>query len=178
MKLLILLIFVSVFVADATFSWGSCPDVTLQSNFNVTRYTGTWYELLRNKDMPYEKGTCSRALYGLNADGTLSVLNSEVRKGVWESVDGYAYCDKKNPAQCHVKFSWLAPAGDYKVVSTDYVNYSLVFSCFSIGIAHWKWTWLLARNTNFDFAQFVPTIESWGIPSSGLYYTPQTNCPK
>ena len=178
MKLLIVLIVGCLMTAQATFSWGSCPKVTLQENFDITKYTGTWFELIRNKDMPHEKGTCSQAIYGLNPDGTVSVHNQEARDGKWETIDGYAYCDQDNAAQCHVKFSWLAPAGDYKVVSTDYTNYSLVFSCFSIGFAHWKWAWLLARKQNFDFAQFVPRIESWGIPSSGLYYTPQANCPK
>lgn len=177
MKLLTLLVVGMVFGVQATFSWGSCPKVELQQNFDISRYTGNWYEVLRNKDMPYEKGVCSRAQYGLNADGTVSVVNSEVRQGKWNSVDAYAYCDSENPSQCHVKFSRFAPAGDYKVLSTDYDNYSLVFSCFSIGFAHWKWVWVLARNPNFDFAQFVPDIEKLGIPSSGLYYTPQDNCP-
>lgn len=177
MKLLVLLTVVMMIGVEGTFSWGSCPKVELQEDFDISRYTGTWYEAIRSKDMPYEKGTCSRAQYGLNGDGTVSVVNSEARDNKWNSVNGYAYCDKKAPSQCHVKFSRFAPAGDYKVVKTDYKNYSLVFSCFSIGVAHWKWVWVLARQPNFDFAQFVPEIESFGIPSSKLYYTPQDNCP-
>ncbi|OMJ65977.1 hypothetical protein SteCoe_37338 [Stentor coeruleus] len=177
MKLLISALILTTFCVSGTFEWGSCPKVVLQSDFDLSKYLGNWFELIRNKDMKYEKGECSKANYSMNLDGTVRVFNSEVRDEQWSNIEGYAYCDSTNPAHCHVKFSKFAPAGDYQVVSTDYENYSLVFSCFSIGIAHWKWAWLLARDVNFDIAPYVSAIENFGIPASGLHYTQQTNCP-
>lgn len=177
MKLLTSVFVLTWYVVIGTFDWESCPRVTVQADFNITRYLGTWYELVRNEDMRYEKGECDRANYSLNSDGTIKVVNSEFRDGEWTSVEGYAYCHSWNPAKCHVSFSMFAPDGDYKIISTDYENYALVFSCFDLAFAHWKWAWVLARNISLDVSPFISQIESFGIPASGLHYTQQNNCP-
>ena len=41
------------------------------------------------------------------------------------------------------------PRGDYKVIETDYDNYSLVYSCSSIlwGLYTTEYGWLLTRDT-------------------------------
>ena len=176
MKALAFTFFLSYVCVNATFFWGMCPDVTLQSDFDITKYMGTWYELVRNKDMRFEKGDCDKAVYTLNDDETVTVVNSEIAQGKQESVKGYAYCDSSDPAHCHVKFSEFAPAGDYRVVSTDYENYAIVFSCSSIGIANWRWAWVLVRDTSLGFADYLPYIQQLGIPEDALYFTDQTNC--
>ena len=179
MKLLVAVLLSLTLCVNATFKWGPCPSPALQANFNITNYYGVWYELVRNIDMPFEKGDCTQAEYSPNPDGTVRVFNSEIYNGKNESAIGYAYCDADQPAKCNVKFSKFSPAGDYSVVYTDYENFSLVLSCSSIGIAHWEWAWVLARKIEpvTSIESFVTTINSFGIPTDALYFTSHSNCP-
>ena len=45
--------------------WGfwRCPDVQLESSFNLNQYTGMWYEHVRDKGVFYETGDCVQARY-------------------------------------------------------------------------------------------------------------------
>jgi apolipoprotein D and lipocalin family protein len=171
-----ILFFLVIGLAWGKFSWGSCPKVTLQSNFELERYMGTWYEILRTKDANFEKGDCVRATYTLN-DTIVLVENSGFFNGTWDSVEGYAYCEEKRSGQCYVKFSEYAPAGDYEVVSTDYENFVVVFSCFSSGVGNWRYAWLLGRTPTIDITPHIALIESLGVKSDELYKTRQTDCP-
>lgn len=49
-------------------------------------------------------------------------------------------------AHCAVKFKWFVPQGDYRVVSTDYENYSVVYSCSKVfGVYRVEFAWILGR---------------------------------
>jgi apolipoprotein D and lipocalin family protein len=175
MKITVLALLFLTASVSATFSWGWCPSRTPQAKFNAQAYMGTWYELVRNKDMPYELGNCNKAQYTLLDTGYISVNNSEIVNDELSFILGSAYCEK-GVGQCYVRFSELAPWGDYEVLATDYESYSVVFSCFSVFFAHWKWAWVLSRDISLDATNFLPTIEGLGIPASALYFTSQTGC--
>jgi len=45
------------------------------------------------------------------------------------------------------------PAGDYIIISTDYSNYSVVYSCHTdLGVAKMEIVWILSRNTELSEA--------------------------
>ena len=62
----------------------------------------------------------------MNANGTLGVDNSMEVDGDFEEAFAYATC---GGAHCSVFFPGAPVGGDYRVLSTDYENYSLVYSC-------------------------------------------------
>lgn len=169
----------SLYSVEGYFDWGPCPNPTLQPNFNISNYLGLWYDVVHCTDFYWELGgDCDTAQYTLGSDpNTLIVNNSAYVSGKWESYMGDGKCDPTNPPQCGVKFFVLSPYGDYRVVSTDYVNYSLVLSCENIGVAHDMWFWLLARSPKFNYTSFIPTIKSFGFPDSEIEYTDQVDCP-
>lgn len=95
--------------------------------------------------MPFEQGNCQQARYNLNIDGTLGVYNTQFdeKKGRVNGQTGSAHCD--GPA-CKVKFFWFAPEGDYRVLATDYKNYSVVYACSDLfGLAKSEAVWILTR---------------------------------
>ena len=94
--------------------------------------------------MFWEKGgICTVADYEANEDGTVLVYNSMIEEdGQRHAMEGSAIC---NGAACKVKF-FLAYTGDYRVVLTDYINYSLVYSCEDFyGFAKNENLWILSR---------------------------------
>ncbi len=61
--------------------WGPCPKTQVMQNFNLDRYTGMWYERVRDKSILYETGDCVQARYTRQADGTVEVRNSQRKPG-------------------------------------------------------------------------------------------------
>lgn len=79
------------------------PDYDLES------YLGDWYEVASSPFVHTtieRKGFCSRARYGRQSDGTLSVYNAERKdspSGPVKDIKGYAYIpDPKVPAKLKV----------------------------------------------------------------------------
>ena len=107
-----------------------------------------WYEIYRDAKTPFESdGVCVTATYGLNQDGSLSVYNHMLNK-VDNSIDdikGRATCEGSE-GQCEVKFNFFA-TGDYRVISTDYDTYSLVYSCTNYLYFKNEYVWILSKQT-------------------------------
>ena len=53
-----------------------CDVPAIQPNFDLSKYAGTWYEIKRNSDLPFEKGECVTARYTAQSDGSIEVKNS------------------------------------------------------------------------------------------------------
>lgn len=132
-------------IVNAGMSTGTCPTPALQENFDATKYMGLWNEQARDASMPWESNDCQQAHYTLNADGTVAVLNSQYDP-VKDEVTSAKAVATFNGAQGKVKFFPFAPAGDYRVLYTDYESVALVYSCDSYLIAKTEYVWVLTRS--------------------------------
>ena len=137
----------AVWIIAAIATEGCSDFVKLETDFNATRYTGLWYEHARDENIKFEKGHCQQARYRddgeLASDGRLTVINSQHKDGSFDTVKGFAECEG---GQCSVEFKWFVPKGDYRIVATDYDNYSVVYSCSKIlGIYKVEFAWILGR---------------------------------
>ena len=47
-----------------------------------------------------------------------------------------------------MSFFWFSPSADYRVVSTDYDTYALVYACNDLFMAKADFAWLLTREQN------------------------------
>ena len=50
------------------------------SSFDVSRYTGTWYEYSNVFEVFQVGGVCVRATYTDNGDGSVKVFNEQIKK--------------------------------------------------------------------------------------------------
>jgi apolipoprotein D and lipocalin family protein len=131
-------------LVNAGITTGSCPTPALQPNFDATKYVGLWWEQARDAGMPWESNDCQQARYSINPDGTVKVHNTQYnpQKDVVEEAFATATFDG---AHGKVKFFEYAPAGDYRVLATDYENYALVYSCDTYLVAKTEYIWVLTR---------------------------------
>uniref|UniRef100_A0A4W6G772 Apolipoprotein D n=1 Tax=Lates calcarifer TaxID=8187 RepID=A0A4W6G772_LATCA len=130
-----------------SFHLGNCPQPSVQEDFNVTEYMGTWYEI-EKLPAAFERGKCNRATYSLLADGTVKVHNAELlSNGKINSIDGVAkVINESQPAILGVSFFRGVPDAPYWVLSTDYQSYTLVYSCSEyFGFFYIDFAWILAR---------------------------------
>lgn len=148
-KTLILAAFAMVGLVNAGITTGQCPSPALKDPFDATKYVGLWWEQVRDGGMPWESNDCQQARYSLNADGTVAVLNSQYNPST-DLVDEAKAVATFDGAAGKVKFFPYAPAGDYRVIDTDYENFALVYSCDTYYVAKTEYIWVLTREQNPD----------------------------
>jgi len=112
-----------VFLANCT----GIPDgLKAVEDFNINRYTGTWYEIAR-LDNRFEKGLEKiSATYQLRDDGGVDVINKgwNEQTGEWNQVEGKAYFIDK-PTIGRLKVSFFGPFyGGYNIIDLDKKDYS------------------------------------------------------
>ncbi len=135
----------------------------------LDRYLGKWYEVA-HLPFKFEDG-CSdiTATYGLNGDGTISVLNECLSGGKPKQSKGKAkIVDRATGAKLKVTFFWPF-YGDYWVINLGKsYNYSVV------GTPSRKYLWILSRAKKMDdalYAQLVEFAKSKGFDVGKLIKT-------
>jgi len=135
----------SLGVAGILYSCSSIPKkVQAVRNFNINRYSGTWYEIARF-DYRFEKDLNNvSAQYTLSEKGKVIVLNRgyNVVKRKWQKVEGVAkFSGDKNVAALKVSFFGPFYAG-YNVVALDSdYQYALIAG------KNLNYLWILSRTT-------------------------------
>lgn len=157
----------------------STRDIPLVENFQLERYLGTWYEIVR---LPhgFEKNLEQvTATYSLKNDGKIRVLNRgfHTRKGKWSEAEGRAWMpDVGEPARLKVSF-FLFFAADYRVIALDETGYSWAM----VTSGSRKYLWILSRSPRMEEAllsDLIRQAEGWGFPVEQLIRVPQTGTEK
>ena len=111
------------------------------SDFDLTRYHGTWYEVARF-DHSFERDMDNvTAEYLLRDDGMIDVINSGWKDGKYKVADGKAKQPDPatDPAHLEVSF-FLFFYNDYNVMMID-DNYQIAL----VGSGNPKYLWILSR---------------------------------
>uniref|UniRef100_H2MUK0 Apolipoprotein D n=2 Tax=Oryzias latipes TaxID=8090 RepID=H2MUK0_ORYLA len=124
---------------------GRCPDAAVQEKFDAAAYLGKWYEIQKLPNS-FQKGQCSTAQYSLQSPGVVGVLNRELlNNGTIYALNGTAKPSPTEPAKLMVTFFENSPPSPYWVLSTDYNNFALVYSCTDLELIHTDFVWILSR---------------------------------
>tara|TARA_B100000676_G_C17924335_1_gene757253 strand:- start:465 stop:1064 length:600 start_codon:yes stop_codon:yes gene_type:complete len=126
----------------------SAPNtVTAVKEFDINRYKGIWYEIMR-LDHSFERGLSNvTANYGLRKDGTISVLNRGFNRKEcrWEEAKGSArFQGDKKVASLSVTFFWPFSGGYHVFELGEQYNYALVAG------PSLDYLWLLGRKPTLN----------------------------
>ncbi|OWR44741.1 chlorophyllide A binding protein precursor, partial [Danaus plexippus plexippus] len=130
---------------------GQCdPNIPVMQNFDAVKYTGTWYQIEKYPQR-FENGTCIGARYTLDEQtGVVDVLNWQVVNGTLDTIEGNATIistDGSAKLIVNLPIRGRNESGtvsmELYVLTTDYVTYSLAYSCVNINkfersVAAWK----------------------------------------
>lgn len=114
-------------------------DNTVVTDFDLTRFLGSWYEIARYNHR-FERGLDqTKANYVLRKDGKIDVLNTGIKNGKPFEAKGVAKTTD-TPALLRVSF-WGPFYSDYRImlIDPDY-QYTL------IGSGSDKYLWILSRS--------------------------------
>ena len=140
------------------------------SQFDTEQYLGTWYEIAR-LDNSFERNLERvTATYGLNEDGSISVLNKgfNTEKGEWRQAEGVAKPMGSSDI-AHLKVSFFGPFyGTYAVfeLADDYSH------AFVSGY-NTDYLWLLAREPDVSTEvrqRFINESQALGFDTSKLIW--------
>jgi len=148
------------------------------AGFEVDRYLGTWYEIVRFPHV-FEKDLINvTAEYGKGKKGRITVTNKGQREqtGEWTSIQGYAtMASKDGSADLRVVFFWPF-RGVYRVVAldTEEYRYALVIS------SNFDYLWILSRTPSLDqeiVNHLLGQAKEMGFDLSKVIHVKQTHCP-
>jgi lipocalin len=111
------------------------------SSLDLDRYLGTWYEIARF-DHSFERGVEeAKAVYTLNKDGTVKVVNSGIKNGKPKTAVGKG---KRTDEPGLLRVSFFGPFyADYRVLMID-ADYSYAL----VGSGGADYLWILSRTTS------------------------------
>ncbi len=159
---------------------GREPQQTLPtvSSVDLTRYTGTWYEIARLPMWFQRHCLDSQAIYTLRPDGAVGVHNECVTKsGKVEQADGVAtVVDRNTNARLTVVFDNFfaklfgsSREGNYWIVDLD-----PEYQTSMVGTPDRRYLWILSRAPRLDddaYRQLVSKANALGFPVSDLIKT-------
>merc|ERR1711997_845065 len=96
---------------------GQCnprPDM-LPQDFDRAEYLGRWYEMFRDKDIPFETDECVTATYTDDGNNIIGGDNRQydITETKANSAQGEAQCSFWRPGLCGVRFFIMAPWASY-----------------------------------------------------------------
>lgn len=139
--------------------------------FDVNSYTGRWYEIARMPNWFERDMTNVCAIYSLEPDGTLKVVNSGLRNGKFHEVTGKAWFVVR-PGVGDLRVRFFYPfSGVYKIIKVN-ENYSLAV----VTGADFSSLWILARTPEIkepELEKILQWVTALGYQTEKLIFTRQ-----
>lgn len=138
-------------------------------NLDINRYIGKWFEIARIKNEFEPNMIKVTALYTLNEDGTIKVVNSGYFNNEYKEITGTARKTKEGNL---LKISFFSNyETDYRVIFIDEeYKYALV------GGNYTDYLWILSRENTLDESiinELVSIAKEYGYNSHKLEMTEQ-----
>lgn len=166
---LLTMLFAGIFCAGCTNS--TTEGIPAVENFQVERYAGKWYEIARMPNW-FEKGMSNiTAVYTVNSDGTLKVVNSGIKNGKSRSITGKAwFASRRDIGDLLVRFPYSF-ASPYRIIwlDNDYKMAVVTGSSYAS-------LWILARKpaiSSDELNKLLQWISALGYETGNLIFTVQ-----
>jgi len=174
-------------------SEGRCTTFQVQPNFDYKRYLGQWHGYSKYETLRFGRNNCSTVFYSDDTQpgGTpiIAVNNRGYNDkiGAYTQALGQAYPpNPSQPAQLIVNFfnsgrPITSTEPNYNVLSTDYTNYAVVYSCMQLSANEKsEMLYILSRErqpAQRYVDQALEEIKKQGIDTTRLKKNVQTDCP-
>ncbi|CAG9783415.1 unnamed protein product [Diatraea saccharalis] len=169
---------------------GECPVYPQLPNFDISKMTGTWYEVERSFYLMELSASCTELNVNLNEKGYFYISISTINR--WTGTPSVTYAIgipshngssvfryKVNNRMPYLIGRLLPGAGLYNILFTDYERFALVWSCSSVSIAHSDRMWVLGRTREIPAplrAQIYSIMLELRLDPDRLIISKNNNC--
>ena len=177
--------------AEAKISFGKCPKIEYMNDFDANRYSGKWFEIVRDRQNPYTISTdcVTKEFAPFDADNKsmdLFFRGWYAFKWGYMGVNGTLYqCDEGSPDTftCMATMGGGSHRSPITVWNTDYDDFDISYTCSEYLDGKMKFesfsvaarTPTISKQTLAKVSQIVhENIPQYDLnKSSGLYWTKQ-----
>ncbi|XP_041977493.1 apolipoprotein D-like [Aricia agestis] len=169
---------------------GKCPIYPQFPDYDITRMTGTWYEVERSFHLMEISASCTELRVELNDRQqlliTVNTLNRWTRGqttsyglGIPSHSGSSAFRYRLNNRMPYIIGRMLPGAGQYLVLATDYTQFAVVWSCTNYSIAHSDRIWILGRQRDIEAglrARIYTILTQFKLDPDRLILAKNDNC--
>ncbi|CRK89845.1 CLUMA_CG003614, isoform A [Clunio marinus] len=155
----------------------ACKGFNVMENFDVSKFGGTWFEILAYPNLYTSDGKCVLSTYAEISFGIFDLYVKFV-DSLGNEMKSLGRAEYEKPGILSVKFP-SSPIGDalFHIISTDYENYAVVGACNKFtGLYRGNNVWILSRTSYLDpryLASALTDINNNGLSITYLKWTPQ-----
>ncbi|XP_053205004.1 apolipoprotein D-like [Panonychus citri] len=162
----------------------SCPKPpTVGDDFDITKFGGRWFEVVRTTGFTEDGLTCVTADFDLRPDGDFNTTNSAFRKNGQRATEyGTAKRVKGGQKNELAMVSSAIPIPiNFYIIETDYDNYAAAYTCIGVPpLFSYETAWIFSRTNTLD-ADTTQRLQNrltneFGIYPSTIEVTNQTDC--
>ena len=105
---------------EARLSFGSCPDNVYKTDFDMSRYTGTWYSVASDPQFPYTMmATCVYKKFTQDSNGDYDLHFGGYYPMMFQygGVGGKVYCEGSD---CEATMTGSDSRSEFRTLATDY----------------------------------------------------------
>ncbi|KAJ8917799.1 hypothetical protein NQ315_010705 [Exocentrus adspersus] len=175
---------------NSTSGVGPCPKMSYMKNFNLSKFTGHWYEIERSFYLMELIQSCVNMDLMEDVKGRLevSINTKSTWSGGFSISEGIATPSKKDPSLLLYKVSsklprvinkYLPGAGFYQVLSTDYNRYAILYSCTNFQLVHIDLIWIWGRTREIGAelrSKIYDLLTQYHLDSERLILPKNHNC--
>ncbi|XP_067626117.1 apolipoprotein D-like [Eurosta solidaginis] len=159
----------------------SCPKIKSVQNLNETAYLGSWYLYSRYLFIFEQDKRCQKFDYFLGPNQEYSVRNTEISNinNVENILTGNLTFFRNGQLQIQYDEPYAAPPFAYTILSTDYVNYVIIYACQNLLWSYAEYVWIRVRVPNPSqevVDTFLADLKAQNISTNELVMTSQANC--
>ncbi|XP_067122224.1 apolipoprotein D-like [Centruroides vittatus] len=156
----ILILCLTSFVKCQSYFSSSCPSPAPMNDFNITAFTGKWYEVESTRSIFETFWNCPTTTISITGEGTeierggyISLLNRNFYNRIVHTKLNTP--DTRRPGRLEFNFPGLTQPLKYVILDTDYDNYALTWSCYEFRrlggtLGHFEYIWVLSRHVHTD----------------------------
>ena len=125
--------------------------IRLQSPFNISAFTGTWYEIYRTNNLhtASPNGSTENGIsFAINTDDSLTLVNRAWLPMVGRWLTETALARVVETGRIAIQFLPYIPPADFRVLSTDYITVAAVYADTEFLGFDQKYAWIFSRTTN------------------------------
>ncbi|XP_013135715.1 PREDICTED: uncharacterized protein LOC106101136 [Papilio polytes] len=152
--------------------FGQCnPNIALQTNFNPSRFLGTWHGIAR-ADNNLQNGDCA-VLELTQNNNVINIRNTAVNNNFYEEITGTASIEQ-GTAKYTLNLNGVQNPVDFWILTTDYDNFAVGYACQNIGnVQRSVYLWQLGRATSYPTEMMEALVNTTisnllGIDTSAL----------